>query len=925
MRIKIRNLKKLFAGLLAFVLLFSVALPCYAEPGGNVQLSNNGFIPFGNFGGTNDADLTIDGQIAYCLNPEMHAPDSGVYPASFYSVTDQSLLVNVLYYGYGGPGDITGEYGLSAAERHVLTHLAAAKAFGGNWTYTVSEWGINMINRFVGDVQNRPTVAGTVLVFCQYEGGQHVGQLVSYIPPQPPKGYLRLVKSSALPQITDGNRCYSLAGAGYAVYEDAACTQQAADLPPTDETGRTGPIALDPGHYWIRETAPAKGYELDTQAYPVDVEAGHTEDAPLRVAVSDMPKNDPVTILVAKVDAETGKAEKRLQGAQFTVCYYDAENADEIPGLTPKMTWVFETDENGLIDLEEAYKVSGDALYTTAEGRAVLPLGYITIQETKAPEGYLPDSAVYCCATDEINGVVVTSDLPVGEIAVKEQRIRGDIEFTKVSGRTEEALAGVPFRIVSGETGESITVVTDENGYATTADGSGKGTLLPGSYLVEEQPCEANYGLDLVSFTVYVTLDQPFVNKGTIRNLPIEIATSALSTSTGTQNVPAAEEEEIIDRVSFQNLTSGRAYVMKGSIVDSETEEILAEAEMPFQPEEAQGEIALSFSVSTKELEGHTLVVLEELYSDGVLRADHTDRMDEKQMIFVPEIGTKAVSEKTGNAVLPAEKECVLQDTVSYKGLVPGDTYTLTGVLMDRETGEPLLEDGKEITAEETFVPEQPEGSAVVSFRFDTSLLGGKTIVAFETLKKEEVQLCVHADLEDEAQTVFVPGIKTSAKDRETGTRTGTVSENAVIVDTVSYQNLVPGVAYKVKGILVDKATGKPVVISGREITAEQTFVPEQNSGTVEMSYSLNSRWLQGRTTVVFEELYYEDVQVCAHADLSDEKQTVSYPKLPERPKTSRAPRTGDSVQTAVWIGTAAAAAAVLSVLLAVRKRRNRK
>ena len=103
--------------------------------------------------------------------------------------------------------------------------------------------------------------------------------------------------------------------------------------------------------------------------------------------------------------------------------------------------------------------------------------------------------------------------------------------------------------------------------------------------------------------------------------------------------------------------------------------------------------------------------------------------------------------------------------TVSYKHLVPGKEYKLTGTLMDKESGKSLMVDKKPVTSELIFTPEKADGTVELSFTFDARALKGKTIVAFESLSYQEKELTVHADIESEPQSIYFPeiGLKNTA------------------------------------------------------------------------------------------------------------------------------------------------------------------
>ena len=119
------------------------------------------------------------------------------------------------------------------------------------------------------------------------------------------------------------------------------------------------------------------------------------------------------------------------------------------------------------------------------------------------------------------------------------------------------------------------------------------------------------------------------------------------------------------------------------------------------------------------------------------------------------EIGTTALDQETGSHLSNPDQEVTLIDTIEYEGLKKGEEYRLTGTLIDQETGEPILVDGKAVTAETTFTAKKSSGSVEVKFTFDGSGLQGKTIVVFEELYQEDLKLAVHADLEDKDQTIY--------------------------------------------------------------------------------------------------------------------------------------------------------------------------
>lgn len=398
------------------------------------------------------------------------------------------------------------------------------------------------------------------------------------------------------------------------------------------------------------------------------------------------------------------------------------------------------------------------------------------------------------------------------------------------------------------------------------------------------------------------------------------------------------EKVTIVDTVTYENLIPGNTYTVHGTLMNRETgEEILDEegipvtAERTWEATEADGSIELTFELDSYLLAGETVVVYEDLQHNEIPVAVHHELQDESQSIHYPALGTMAKSEANGTQTLPVGPDTVLIDTVEYKNLVPGKTYRLKGVLMDRETVEPLPDkEGEPVAAEAEFVPDAPDGTVDMEFVLDTSALAGKKLVVFEKLflvsggnETDMIQIGQHEDITDEGQTVGVPELRTQAMDQASKTQEGTFSETEKIVDTVSYKGLTPGKTYTVKGILMDKRKKEPLLINGEEITSEQTFVPTERDGQVLMEFTLDSRDLHGRTIVVFESVWQEDLEIAVHADMKDEDQSIHYKK-----KKIIGIKTGDSAYSMGWLIllllSAAAAAAGSVVMVRIYRRRRR-
>ncbi len=565
------------------------------------------------------------------------------------------------------------------------------------------------------------------------------------------------------------------------------------------------------------------------------------------------------------------------------------------------------------------------------ENRA-LPYGTYEMQEVKPGEGYLhTDKAVRHFTIRQDGQVVEYRD---GDAAYN-QVIRGDLQFVKVGEGGEANMgrfANVAFKLTSQTTGETHIVVTDENGEVRTVTewnphsqntngndgvedeaawddraGTWYGLTTEGwivdvqdelcalpfdTYTLEELPCEGNQGYELVKVpNITISRNNTTIYLGTIddqfEGIP-EIGTTA--TVDGEHTAEPAGEVTLIDTISYKNLKVGETYKISGVLMDKETGEPLlvgeqqVTAELEFTPTSSEGSVELTYTFDVSALAGKSVVVFEDLYQGENVVASHADINDEGQTVSFgqPEIGTTATidGEKTAQ---PAE-QITITDTVEYSGLTVGQEYTLKGVLMDKSTGEPLQVNDQQVTSEATFIPAESNGTVDVLFTFDATGLERKSLVVFETLFQGETEIAGHEDIEDEGQTVnFVEEPKIGTTATVDGQHTADPTGEITIVDVVEYTGLIPGETYTVSGILMDKATGEPLLVDEAEVTAEVEFTPESADGTVEVTYTLDASTLAGTTIVVFETLYSDGVEIAAHAGINDENQTVEITE-PEKP-----------------------------------------
>ena len=268
-------------------------------------------------------------------------------------------------------------------------------------------------------------------------------------------GWIAIQKASSNPDCSNNNSMYSLEGAVYDIYDSQGSI---VDTITTDKKGYGCSHELILGSYKVWERSAPKGYALDTQGHAVDVSAGETQ----KITLTDTPQNNPIRMVVQKIDADTqtptGEGAATLAGAEFTLKFYPRESATG----EPARTWILKTDEDGVTspklakDSRNVYFAKGDSFYLDSNGKPTMPLGTLTIEETKAPSGYLLNS-------HDVHTVHITSDNTAEEEVHsyvvpkhKEKVQRGDIRIEKMdkelmsnSAQGDATLEGITFAVVN--------------------------------------------------------------------------------------------------------------------------------------------------------------------------------------------------------------------------------------------------------------------------------------------------------------------------------------------------------------------------------------------------------------------------------------------------------------------------------------------
>ena len=837
--------------------------------------------------------VELVGATTHCTDAENHGPY--VYMTwTQQNVTDCALIQKYAYEKLGGDDA-----------------LIVAQCF--TWAYERAQGDLDGMLSWMGYVPDRFHSHGSdVVAFVKEKRAGWIGHGLLYSKTddrqqlarfwaEPLTGGIEVHKSSSKAAVSAGNACYSL-NAVYGLYSDEGCKNLVLTLN-CDKNGSARADGITYGTYYLREDQPAPGFALDTEVRRVEIPAGATK----AVDVSDEPQTCSVGVAVRKVDAESGKASAKgagtMAGAEFRIDYYSGfHELDALP-KSPTQTFTVTTVGDGTANLDRE-----------------LPLGTVVVRETKAPVGYVLDTTPRLVKIESAGTAakVETYNAPI----VPEHAVRGDLSFVKADEDTQRRMAGVAFKLTSKTTGESHLLVTDENGCfdsadiphskdtnsadaALSADGKtvdssklracgiwfggdnaddGRGALPYDTYMLEELRCDANAGHRLVNATVTVSRDAKNYQLGTFDDKQPAISTT-LVYGDGEKTCPAATIE-LVDAMRYEGLERGHAYRLVGELHDFDENGrdlgAVAESSTELIPQLTSGEQRVVFSVDATSLGGHRLVAYERVYDGDDLLSEHADASDEAQTVRVPKISTELAGDAAHESDASAET-IVLVDTVSYVNLEPGRTYTVAGTLHLREDGGadagPALDGaGEPVQAFAEITPEKSSGQVRLSFEFSGLHLAGRDVVAFEELSRNGVVYAVHADIEDEAQTVSFPALATTATGAETGDHDIAAKPSQRVIDTVEITNIEPGADYEIRGslhLVADDGSDEGAI-------AESTVAvkSDEPDTTAELEFEVDASSLAGRTLVAFEELYRAGVRIGSHADLSDEGQSIHVPAI---------------------------------------------
>ncbi|MCR5529865.1 MAG: VaFE repeat-containing surface-anchored protein [Saccharofermentans sp.] len=541
----------------------------------------------------------------------------------------------------------------------------------------------------------------------------------------------------------------------------------------------------------------------------------------------------------------------------------------------------------------------------------------------------------------------------------------GSLTIEKQDDQTGEALTGAVFGVYVDADLSGTYDPTIDTPYAQLRDpdGDGKYTMTdmpiqgyivreliapdgyeidPNTYAFEIVPGNLDVVIDNVQYTVLDTSAGIFVDGNAITG------TEFLSINESSHMTVYAEEATFVDHVSYNGLIVGQTYESVAIVYDKATGEPLTDTNgniitntVIFTATETTGVIEVPLTINTIAWEsGKTIVCFEDLYretANGRVHVGvHHDLNDENQTITPPSGSTTFMGTATGDHVVPVGTTTSLTDVVSYEGLEVGRAYTVTGTIMVKNGSEGTeLTDanGNVVTATTTFTATTSTGTVDVVFTdVDTTSLVGKELVAFESIKTSGFTVWIHADLNDDNQTVRVPNMGTSATGSDGSTKTIGAVVEATILDAVNYEGLTPGQQYVVYGsvnVVTTNADGSVTAtslrINDQEVTASATFTPTESAGTVVVTFTFDGSGLtDGTKLVVYEELYMKTITtgdngesttetyITEHKDASDSSQTVTITSVP---------KTGDARTAVGYIVAATVAIGVIgSAVIALKK-----
>lgn len=649
-----------------------------------------------------------------------------------------------------------------------------------------------------------------------------------------------------------------------------------------DEDGFASTKLLPYGVYTVHQTKGWAGRELITD-FDVFI---NTDGKTYKFLINN--KNFESYLKVVKLDKETGK-QIAYEGASFEI--YDSDNHR----VTMQYTYPQVTSIHTFYTNKEGYLITPEKL----------PYGDYTLKEVQAPYGYVLDDTPIPFSISQENS---STDTGVTVVKVKARDVaqKGVINITKtgeIFSSVEENkgvytpkysisnLKGAIFEIYAAEDITTLdgtvryeqgalvdTITTDDDGVAKSKE------LYLGKYTVIEKTAPNGYVHNAAKYDAELTYAGQNVS---VTSTDISVYNERQKVSVSLKKIMA--EDKTFGIGNNGEITSVRFGIYADEDIKASNGDIIPkDALITFANCEKNGSIVFDCD----------LPVGFKWYVKEIATDEHYILSDTKYEFDTEYQGqdVKVIDIKVNNGE-------VIKNNLIYG--------SVKGLKIDRETQEVIKgatfglfkSDTTEFAKDNAILTAVTDENGIFNF---SNIPYGEYLIkeikpADGYLDNEDVFTVTIKDNEEVVELTAindkVPKLKTTAT--VNGKKEAVAKGEISIKDTVEYKHLVPNTEYVIKGTLMDKATGKPFMVKGKEVTSTVKFTPDKANGTVEVEFTFDATNIKKSTDlVVFESLYRNNVEIAVHADLKDKEQTVTI--IPPAPKT---PKTSDNRNLGTWIG----------------------
>lgn len=649
-----------------------------------------------------------------------------------------------------------------------------------------------------------------------------------------------------------------------------------------DQDGFASTKLLPYGIYTVHQT---KGWDGREKITDFDVFI-NTDGKTYKFLINN--KNFESYLKVVKLDKETGKRIP-YEGAAFEI--YDSNNHR----ITMQYTYPQVTSIHTFYTNKDGYLITPEKL----------PYGYYTLKEVQAPYGYVLDDTPIPFVISQENASTDTG-VTVVKVKAKDMAQKGVINITKTSeifSSVEENngvytpkysvgnLKGAVFEIYAAEDITTLdgtvrydqgslvdTITTDDDGVAKSKE------LYLGKYTVIEKTAPNGYVHNATKYDAELTYAGQNVS---VTSIDLSVYNDRQKVSVSFKKIMANDKTFGIGNNG--ETTSVRFGIYAGEDIKANNGDVIPkDALITFANCDKNGNISFDCD----------LPVGFKWYVKEIATDEHYILSDTKYEFDTEYQGqdVKVIDIKVNN------------DKAIENNLIYG---SVKGLKVDRETQEVIKgatfglfkSDTTEFTEDKAILTAVTDENGIFNF---SNIPYGEYLIkeikpADGYLDNEDVFTVAIKDNEQVVELTAindkVPELKTTAT--VNGKKEAVAKGETTIKDTVEYKHLVPNTEYVIKGTLMDKATGKPFMVKGKEVTSTVKFTPDKANGTVEVEFTFDASNIKKSTDlVVFESLYRDNVEIAVHADLKDKGQTVTI--VPPAPKT---PKTSDNRNLGTWIG----------------------